>query len=686
MGSILTKKFISPLSNKQFQKRYMQNIKKKILISFFTIIAVLLISESFFVAMDRLILSKYRNLAGNMISEFTLIGDTSSLVSSFDKRIKSPSNQAEIGRFNQFYSDTKNILAGLNNSIVNNKSRIVFNGLENNINDVIFDIEIGVNNLAAGDYLEAVSRYEAASRKNTFVQENVNKLLLAEFEYAKNLQVEIDRINLISGLLAVLLLILTTAGCVWYAFFFSGKLIMPLIKLTKLAWVIEGGNLDVEVDKTLVQGNDEFSILANAFHTMIISLKSSVKKLQEYNTEIKNSRNHLKSEKRKLQQYLDVAGVLVLIFDVNNNVLLINKKGREILKAEAEDIMGKDWVTLFVKKADQIKTRSLLNFLVGDITPNDTIENVLIAKDKAEKNIVWHFSVLKNDSNAAQAILGTGVDVTELAAAKVTINQLKEVDRLKNEVLNIATHELKTPLISIVGLSEVMEKQPKTIPEDYKGFISLIHTEGLKLTNLIKTMLTASRNEIGKTGVSIEKLVFDELIASMETSLGILAKRSESKVAFDIQAKGINMEGDKLKISQVVYNFVDNAVKYGPKNQTITVLVTKPDAETVRLAVTGAGQGISKEKQKSLFLKFSQLEPSLSRSQDGMGLGLYICKQNIESLGGQIGVISELGQGATFFFTLPLTQKAPAGAPILEIQAAKTPAPAKKAAATKDKK
>ncbi|MFA6194782.1 MAG: ATP-binding protein [Patescibacteria group bacterium] len=637
----------------------MQNIKKKILISFFTIIAVLLISESFFISMDRLILSKYRNLATNMISEFTLIGDSSNLVSSFDKRIKSPFDSAEISRFNLIYSDTKNILARLNQSIVNNKSRVVFNGLENNINDVMFDIEIGVNNLSAGDYLEAVSRYEAASRKNTFVQENVNKLLLEEFEYAKNLQVEIDRINLISVLLAILLLVLTTGGCIWYAFFFSDKLIMPLIKLTKLAWVIEGGNLDVEVDKALLEGNDEFAILANSFHTMIISLKSSVQKLQEYNTEIKNSRNHLKSEKRKLQQYLDVAGVLVLIFDVNNNVLLINKKGREILKIEAGDIMGKDWVSLFVKKADQTNTRSLLNFLVGDISPSDKIENVLIAKDKSEKNIVWHFSILKNDNNISQAILGTGVDVTELAAAKVTINQLKEVDRLKNEVLNIATHELKTPLISIVGLSEVMEKQPKTMPEDYKGFISLIHAEGLKLTNLIKTMLTASRNEIGKTAVTLEKLVFDELVLSMETSLGVLAKRSDSKVAFDIQAKGIKMTGDKLKISQVVYNFVDNAVKYGPKNQTITVAVAKPDADTVRLAVTGAGQGISKEKQKSLFLKFSQLEPSLSRSQDGMGLGLYICKQNIESLGGRIGVISELGQGATFFFTLPLVQAAP---------------------------
>jgi len=594
-----------------------------------------------------------------MISEFTLIGNASSLVYSFNRRIKAPSDTVEINNFNLLYADTKNLLARLRAAIVNSESQVVFNGVENNINDILFNLEIGIHNLNSGNYLEAVNRYDAASRKTVFVQDNVNELLLAELGYAKNLQAEIDRVRAISNLIALLLFILTTGGCIWYAIRFSGNLVGPLEDLTGLAKVIESGDLNAVVDKKLLQGGDEVASLANSFNTMVFFLRNNIKKLQEYNLEIKNSRNHLKSEKQKLQQYLDVAGVIVLIFDVNGNVLLINKKGREILKIEAGEIMGQDWVELFVKKADQVKTRSLINFMTGNIAPTDTLENILIAKDKSEKNIVWHFSVLKNEGNISQAVLGTGVDVTELAAAKVTINQLKEVDRLKNEVLNIATHELKTPLISIVGLSEVMEKQPKTMPDDYKNFISLIHTEGLKLTNLIKTMLTATRNEIGKTAVNIEKFIFDDLILSMKTSLGVLAKRSDSHVIFDIQAKGAAMESDKLKISQVVYNFVDNAVKYGPKNQTISVSLSQPDNDTVRLAVTGAGQGITKEKQKSLFLKFSQLEPSLSRSQDGMGLGLYICKQNIESLGGEIGVISEVNQGATFFFTLPLVYKAP---------------------------
>jgi signal transduction histidine kinase len=138
------------------------------------------------------------------------------------------------------------------------------------------------------------------------------------------------------------------------------------------------------------------------------------------------------------------------------------------------------------------------------------------------------------------------------------------------------------------------------------------------------------------------------------------------------------MESDKIKISQVIYNFVDHAVKYGPRNQTISVTLSKVDAKTAKVAVTGAGAGISEDDQKKLFLKFSQLEPSLSRSQDGMGLGLYICKQNIENLNGQIGVFSKPNQGATFYFTLPLLAAAkdqappPAGTSV-KVPAAKTP-------------
>lgn len=629
-------------------------IKNKLLISFFAVILTLIISGGFFMAVDYIILSKYMTLTDNMISEYKLIGDTSSLMESFDQRIKSPYDTKEVSNFNNIYFETKQLVNKLRKVIVDRESQIIFSGLENNINDVFFDVENGISSLTSGDYLEAVTSYEDANRKSEFVKENVNRLLLNELEYARKLQIEIEQIRVFSKLITSLFLFFTLLGCIFYVLRFSKKIVSPLIKLTKLAKVIEGGNYKVTVGHDLLSGDDEVASLANSFNTMVGSIRNSIDKLKEYNQEIQKSQSLLKIEKNKLQKYLDEAGVIVLIFDSNNKVLLINKKGREILAVENKDIIGRNWINKFVDIDDRLKTEGLITFLKGKTAITDTLENVIISKNKAIKNIVWHFSVLVNGPGLSNSVLATGVDITELTNAKITINQLREVDKLKNEVLNIATHELKTPLVSIVGLTEVMAKQPKTIPVDYRKYISIIHDEGLKLTDLIKSMLTTSRNEMGKMVVVKEKFDLVSLVRSFKTSLLMLAKRSNSSVALNLPKEEIIIRSDKSKISEVVYNFVDNAIKYGISGQVVTINVFRVGKKSVRVEVVGLGEGISKEKQKNLFLKFSQLEPSLCRSQDGMGLGLYICKQNIQSLGGDIGVVSEEGEGATFYFTLPV--------------------------------
>jgi len=147
----------------------------------------------------------------------------------------------------------------------------------------------------------------------------------------------------------------------------------------------------------------------------------------------------------------------------------------------------------------------------------------------------------------------------------------------------------------------------------------------------------------------------DEFILAQELPLREIAKRTKSKIEFKIAEKGIEMTSDKEKISHILYDLVDNAIKYGPEGQTVTIALSKPDDKSAKVEVIDHGPGIPKELKDMLFLKFSQLEPSASRSREGMGLGLYICKQNVDALGGKIGVESEAEHGADFFFILPLT-------------------------------
>ena len=297
-------------------------IKNKLLISFFAVIFTLIISGGFFMAVDYIILSKYMTLTDNMISEYKLIGDISSLLKSFNKRIKSPFDTKEVSNFNNIYFENKQLIAKLKKVIVDRESQIIFSGLENNINDVFFDVESGVSSLTSGNYLEAVNSCDDANRKSEFVKENVNSLLLNELEYARKLQIEIERIRVFSKIIASSFLLLTLFGCFFFVIKFSKKLVSPLIKLTKLAKVIENGDYKVKVDSDLLSGDDEVASLANSFNTMVISIRKSIDKLKEYNQEIKNSQSLLKIEKNKLQKYLNEAGVIVLVFDNNNKVFI----------------------------------------------------------------------------------------------------------------------------------------------------------------------------------------------------------------------------------------------------------------------------------------------------------------------------------------------------------------------------
>lgn len=631
----------------------MEKIRSKILASFLVVITVLMITGGFLVSLNFMIIIKYEQIMANIVSEYELITKTQVLTESFNNLIKYIDDDKKLYLFLDRRDELQDLLITLDTAIETENSFAIYLGIRNILTGLFRDSETGINAMLNRDY-KKVNEYQASiNAKNNFVRDNTANLLLSEIQSLKETQSEIIRVRILIQLTALSLFIMLILTSIFYAFRFSDKLTKPLEKLSLIAKNIVSGKLDLEVDKKLMLGNNEISSLAVSFDKMLSYLRANISELEKYNRAVEESRNQLRTERNKLRQYLDVAGVFVLIFDLNNKIITVNKKGREIFGINDEDFVGKDWIVTYVDKKDRLKTRSLLNFILSGINGNDTIENIVNSVNYEKKNVVWHFSPLKNDKGVVVSVLGTGIDSTELVRAKAKIDQLREVDELKNEVMNIATHELKTPLISIVGLSEVMKNNPKSLPTEYQEYISIINTEGEKLSHLIKTMLSASRNDLGKVALNLETINLTELQKSLKSSLKMLLKRGDAKLTIDNQFGDLDISSDKDKISQVIYNFVDNAVKYGPQKQTIKIIFKRESQDNLRVEVTGEGKGISKDLQKKLFIKFSQLEPSLSRSQDGMGLGLYICKQNIEALGGTIGVDSELDKGATFYFVVP---------------------------------
>jgi len=372
-------------------------------------------------------------------------------------------------------------------------------------------------------------------------------------------------------------------------------------------------------------------------------------------TERKQAEAALREEKNKLEQYFNIIGAIIIFFNRDGKIILINKKGCEILGYELKKILKKNWFTDFVSEEDKIKTRAFVKKLIEDKSNQvQYFENHILTKNGKKIFVNWSNIVVEDELGKTSIVLGTGVDITELMESRIAINDFNKINKLKDDFLNIATHELKTPLTSIIGFSEIMKEQKLFRNPEQKNYTNIIHEESSRLAGIVKRILMITRFESGREIIKFEPINLSNFISSFLIKLNIIANKEKSKVIANIEKENIIIKSDEEKISEVIYNFIDNALKYGLDEQVIVVSVTKPNKKWVRIAVKNQGKGIPPEKLDQLFDKFSQLEPSLTRSQEGTGLGLYICKIIIDSLGGKIGVESEPNKGSTFYFTLPI--------------------------------
>jgi len=247
-----------------------------------------------------------------------------------------------------------------------------------------------------------------------------------------------------------------------------------------------------------------------------------------------------------------------------------------------------------------------------------------------------------------------------LADRQSTILQLQELDRLKTEFLTSMSHELRTPLNSILGFAEILLEGIDGELSDYaRNDISLIHNSGEVLLAIINDMLDISKIEAGLMEIVPESLVVSKVMEEiMDVSIS-LVKGKPVEVTLTIQDGLPEIYADKIRLKQILMNIIGNAIKFTPKGQvTIAVnLISEPLPPMVCFTVIDMGIGIPKDKQKQIFLRFKQADMSKTRIYGGVGLGLAISKKLVEMHHGQIGVRSEVGQGAEFFFTMPLAQE-----------------------------
>jgi signal transduction histidine kinase len=233
-------------------------------------------------------------------------------------------------------------------------------------------------------------------------------------------------------------------------------------------------------------------------------------------------------------------------------------------------------------------------------------------------------------------------------------HRIQELDRLKDEFVTLASHELRTPMSAIRGsLSTILEGYTGDISKDARDFLTAAYNENERLLRLVNNLLNISRIEAGRFTFTVAPVRIPQVVNNVINTLSIAAKEKHIGLTYEGDADVPPVAADEDKVQEVLINIIGNAINY--THQGAVTVKTYRDDEMVVTSITDTGSGIAPQDQLRLFKKFSQIGgKDYSRPVGGTGLGLYISKIIIENLEGSIWLDSTLGSGSTFYFSLPV--------------------------------
>ncbi|WMW22617.1 PAS domain S-box protein [Methanolobus mangrovi] len=227
-------------------------------------------------------------------------------------------------------------------------------------------------------------------------------------------------------------------------------------------------------------------------------------------------------------------------------------------------------------------------------------------------------------------------------------------DRAKSEFLANMSHELRTPLNSIIGFSDMLiYNEHDVFDERQTRYLTNISNSGKHLLEVINDILDLSKIEAGKMDLVTEEFDIYDVLDEVKKTVSTLAIKKGLSLEFDIDDDIRTITADRLKLKQILYNLIGNAIKFTMENGSIHVSA-KRVLNNIEIEVKDSGIGIHPDDQKKLFEPFRQIESALNRNYDGSGLGLTIVRKYIEMHGGKIRVESEPDKGSSFIFELPL--------------------------------
>jgi PAS domain S-box-containing protein len=366
----------------------------------------------------------------------------------------------------------------------------------------------------------------------------------------------------------------------------------------------------------VITGTDEIANLDQVFHNMAADLKEAA---------------------RKERAVIDNAVDFICTLDANNRLIAANPASNSLLGMEPGELLGKHAIDLF-SDADKSRASEFFDRLKKqEVTAPIELELKTATGESTETSWSAHWS------ESESSIFCVVHDITER----------RRIEKLKQEVTAMITHDLRSPLNTVVNVFNLLEELLKQSEEErVPRYIKMGRRNTDRMLSLINDLLDIEKIKSGHMNVEIKDFYIADCFTTCEELSSAAAEEVGVKLNFaDCETK---VSADQNLVDRVLTNLVSNAIRYSPKETTVQVYCSE-EGEFAKLAVKDDGPGIPEEEIATVFERFRQSKSGGDKNKGGSGLGLTICKAIVEMHGGKIWAESG-GQGTTFVFTLPLAK------------------------------
>ena len=390
-------------------------------------------------------------------------------------------------------------------------------------------------------------------------------------------------------------------------------------------------------------------IMENGQVTHFVAIKRDI-------TEEHQIRTHLKLVSQAVDSiaqgiyitHVPLRGEKAVIEYVNDGFTLMTgyREGEVVGRLLGNFLVGPQTDTVKLNSMDEAMRR-------GEVV---TVENLYYRKDGSMFNVEVQGAPVRDAEGKLTHYIGVVTDISLRRQAEEAMrhahDQALEASRMKSEFLSTMSHEIRTPMNGIIGMTELLLDSELT--SEQREFATTVRDSGHSLLTVINDILDFSKVEAGKMEIEVTDYSLVRVVEGVAELLAIKSREKKlSLMTFVDPHLSRMVRGDPTRLRQVLLNLVGNAIKFTDQGEVVVCVMHDNASNEVRFEVRDTGVGMSPEVQSRLFRAFTQADSSTTRKFGGTGLGLAISKRLVELMGGQMGVRSLEGEGATFWFTLP---------------------------------